>query len=182
MTPQETALVTTLLDRLKTTGGEPKDPDAETLIRETTAEQPDTAYYLAQTVLIHDLSLHSAQNRIAELEKSLAEAKTPQSPPTSFLGGLVATDQPAFAARPGDPALSASDGGVAGRLGAGSFLRAAAATAAGVAGGALLFEGVQSMLGHHDMAGTAGGRDTDAANRIGQDYASADDSGGSERT
>ena len=33
MTPQETALVTTLLERLKTTTGQPKDSGAEALIR-----------------------------------------------------------------------------------------------------------------------------------------------------
>jgi uncharacterized protein len=95
MTPQEIALVTILLERLKATAREPKDSEADALIRGTTAEQPDVAYYLAQTVLIHDLSLHNAQNRIAELEKNLAEAKTAASPPTSFLGGLVDTYQPA---------------------------------------------------------------------------------------
>jgi len=73
MTPQEIALVTTLLERLKATAGQPKDSEAEALIRETTDEQSDVAYYLAQTVLIHDLSLYNAQNRIAELEKNLVD-------------------------------------------------------------------------------------------------------------
>src|SRR5205823_8308562 len=73
MTPHETALVTILLERLKKTDSPDKDPEAETLIRQTTAEQPDAAYYLVQTVLIQDLSLHVAQNRIAELEKNLVE-------------------------------------------------------------------------------------------------------------
>ena len=42
-------------------------------------------------------------------------------------------------------------GGVQGGPGFGGsgFLRSAATTAAGVAGGALLFEGIQSMFGHH---------------------------------
>ena len=76
MTPQETALVTTLLERLKTTGGQPKDPEAELLIRPITTEQADAAYYLVQTVLIQDFSLHNAQHRITELERNLAQAKT----------------------------------------------------------------------------------------------------------
>jgi hypothetical protein len=163
MTPQETTLVTTLLERLKTTGGQLKDPDADTLIRQTTAEQPGAPYYLAQTVLIQDLSLHSAQNRIAEIEKNLAEAKTAASPPTSFLGGLLGTTQPAtvpppvaVAAQHGNPAPAVSTAGLVGGMGGGGFLRAAATTAAGVAGGALLFEGIQSMFGHHDAAGILG--------------------------
>src|SRR3954451_7997210 len=88
MTPQETALVTTLLERLKATAGQPKHTEAEALIQRTTADQPDSTYYLAKTVLIHDLSLHTAQNRIAELEKNLADAQTAPSPP-SFLEGLL---------------------------------------------------------------------------------------------
>jgi uncharacterized protein len=75
MTPHEKALVTVLLERLKKTDSPDKDPDAEALIRQITAEQPDAAYHLVQTVLIQDLSLHVAQNRIAELEKNLVETK-----------------------------------------------------------------------------------------------------------
>ena len=72
--------MTVLLERLRKIDTAPNDPEAETLIRESTADQPHVACHLAQTVLIQDLSLHIAQNRIAELEKSLAEATT-----TSFL-------------------------------------------------------------------------------------------------
>ena len=75
MTPHETALVTVLLERLKKVDSSPNDPEAETLIRESTADEPHAAYRLVQTVLIQDLSLHVAQRRIAELEKSLSEAK-----------------------------------------------------------------------------------------------------------
>src|SRR5690348_12620994 len=88
MTPHETALVTILLERLKKTDSPDKDAEAETLIRQTTAEQPDAAYHLVQTVLIQDLSLHVAGSRIVELEKSLAEATTASFLPRSFLTGL----------------------------------------------------------------------------------------------
>lgn len=71
MTPQEQNLLSTLLARLKNTASQPKDPEADALIRQTMAEQPDAPYYLSQTVLIQDLSLHNAQNRIAELEQQL---------------------------------------------------------------------------------------------------------------
>jgi len=56
MTPHETALVTILLERLKNVDAVPKDPEAETLIRESTADQPNATYHLVQTVLIQDLS------------------------------------------------------------------------------------------------------------------------------
>ena len=40
--------------------------------------------------------------------------------------------------------------------GGGGFLRSAAITAAGIAGGALLFEGIQSMFGHQDAVSITG--------------------------
>src|SRR3954451_16158865 len=145
MTPQETALVTTLLERLKATAGQPKHTEAEALIQRTTADQPDSTYYLAKTVLIHDLCLHTAQNRIAELEKNLADAQTAPSPP-SFLGGLLdrtfqpvtrsagsppreaaAPPWPALTAQFANPALPPPGAGTVRNTGTGDFLRAAAA-------------------------------------------------------
>ena len=168
------------MNRLKKVTGEPKDREAEALIRQSIAEQPDAPYQLVQTVLIQDMALNQAQSRIADLEKQLAEA-TARTQPTSFLGGLAgrAGTAPPFgpwgqAAQPPsnytpanyEPANYGQGGGYArpgyapppplggvqagsGGLGASGFLRSAATTAAGVAGGALLFEGIQSMFGHH---------------------------------
>ena len=80
MTPQEKELLTTLLERLKNTPRQPKDPEADALIRQAAIEQPDLPYYLVQTVLIQDLSLHQAQQRIADLEKQLADAQQAAKP------------------------------------------------------------------------------------------------------
>ena len=85
MTPQEKDLTTILLDRLNKTGGQ-KDPEAEALIRRATAERYGAPYYLVQTVLIQDLSLHNAQNRITDLETQLTETKLSLSAAPSFLG------------------------------------------------------------------------------------------------
>jgi hypothetical protein len=89
MTPQEKDLITSLMDRLTKAGGEPKDREAEALIRQSVAEQPDAPYQLVQTVLIQDMALNQAQSRIADLEKKLAEATPRTQQPTSFLGGLA---------------------------------------------------------------------------------------------
>jgi hypothetical protein len=96
MTPQERDLITTLLNRLKSAGaaGQPKDADADALIRQAMREQPDMPYYLVQTVLIQDLSLNQAQARIAELEQQLADAQPQTSSGTSFLGGLFGRSEP----------------------------------------------------------------------------------------
>jgi len=173
MVPQERDLITTLLARLKGAAGQSKDPEADTLIRQAMVEQPDAPYYLVQTVLIQDLSLHQAQNRIAELEQQV-NAQTPAKP-TSFLGNLFGTGQPAappptsvpsagpwvrspqtaapppqqgYAQQPQQGYAPAGGGMMGGMGGGGGFLRSAAATAAGVAGGALLFQGISSLFGH----------------------------------
>lgn len=185
MVPQERDLITTLLARLKGAAGQPKEPEADALIRQAMVEQPDAPYYLVQTVLIQDLSLHQAQNRIAELEKQLADTQTAAKPATSFLGNLFGTGQPASpaagsvpsagpwvrgpqvaAAPPQQPYAQpqqgyapAAGGMMGGGMmgGGGGFLRSAAATAAGIAGGALLFEGISSMFGHGYANSLTGG-------------------------
>src|SRR5258708_8874331 len=106
MTPQERDLVTALLDRLKQQGNQPKDTEADALIRGAMAEQPDAPYYLVQTVLIQDMALRNAESRIAELERQLAQAKAataPQQQPTSFLGGAGPGSLPSPGARTPPP-------------------------------------------------------------------------------
>src|SRR5260370_35711719 len=88
MTPQERDLITHLLSRVGQAGGQPKDPEADALIRQAVAAQPDAPYYLVQTVLIQDMALSQAQSRIHELEQQLAASRPAPSQPTSFLGGL----------------------------------------------------------------------------------------------
>lgn len=206
MDPQERDLLTTLLTRLKGTAGQPKEPEAETMIRQAVTEQPDAPYYLAQTVLIQDLSLHNAQNRITELERQLGDAQqqAARPAPTSFLGSLFGArpaappPAPPAPAAPGGGSVPAAGpwtrapqvaaappaqpygqpyppggygpapgpgggfmgGGMGGGMGGsgGGFLRSAAATAAGIAGGALLFQGIESMFGRNASAGILGGQ------------------------
>ena len=199
MTPQEKELLTTLLDRVKNAPRQEKDPEADALIRQAMAAQPDLPYYLTQTVLIQDLSLHQAQQRIADLEKQLADAQQAAKPTVgSFLGGLFGSRPPAQASAPtqagppqagpwtrspqvaaapsaqpyGQPGYAPQPGygqqpmgggfmggGMGGGMGGagGGFLRSAAATAAGVAGGALLFQGISSLFGNHYAGGLMSG-------------------------
>lgn len=90
MTPQEKELITQLLDRLKQAGGQPKDPEADALIRSAIQATPDIPYVLVQTALIQNMSLEGAQARIAELEREVAQAKeAAAAKPSSFLGGLL---------------------------------------------------------------------------------------------
>lgn len=177
MEPQERELITTLLERLKGAAGQTKDPEADALIRQAMTQMPDAPYYLVQTVLIQDISLQHAQSRIAELERQVAALPPPQS--TSFLGGLFGrSQQPTGSVPPSGPWTRAQaapqqqyapqpqyapqqgyaqqqGGGMFGG-GGNSFLKSAAATAAGVAGGALLFQGISSLFGHGYASGLGG--------------------------
>jgi hypothetical protein len=171
MTPQEQQLISQLFQRLTQAPAQEKDPEAEALIQQGLREQPDTPYLLVQTVLIQDMTLTNAQARIAELGRELAAAKSAQAPrrSTSFLGGLLHGSVPsAGAASRGPEPLSQPQAGSAPgpspmpippmmMPGAGSgFLQAAAATALGVVGGELLFQGVHSMFGGHMGLGGLG--------------------------
>lgn len=190
MTPQDRELIAQLFARLNQAAQQPKDPEAEASIRRGIDENPDAPYLLVQTVLIQDMALTHAQNRLAELERQVAAAPqpAPAKQPTSFLGTIAARgsvpDSGPWRAgtQPQNPApqpapvwtdntarnsgvipaqtWSAGMPGAAGPglfPGAGSgFLRAAAATAIGVAGGQLLFQGIESMFGYH-AGGILGG-------------------------
>jgi hypothetical protein len=87
MEAHERDLITTLLTRLQSAQGQPKDAEADALIRQAMTQIPDAPYYLVQTVLIQDLSMQSAQSRIADLEKQVTALQAPPQK-TSFLGGL----------------------------------------------------------------------------------------------
>jgi hypothetical protein len=202
MTPQERDLITALLARLQQQAGQPKDAEAETLIRQGMAAQPDAPYLLVQTVLIQDMTLHDTAARIAELERQLAARPAPASAP-SFLGGAGRGSVPA--AGPWSPAPPAA-GAVWTQTpaeasapppqppmtppqmlsGAGSgFLRQAATTAAGIAGGALLFQGISSLFGPHYGSGFLGGTpmqpglsETVINNYYGDQQGAAPDQGG----
>jgi hypothetical protein len=185
MTPQEKDLTTILLDRLNKTEGQ-RDPEAEALIRQATAERHGAPYYLVQTVLIHDLRLHNAQRRITDLGTQLPETKLNSSAAPSFFGGpsflgavfdrsepsrdvrpkngppgglgtgpppIEAMQQPSSVPKPADAPLLAPGAEL---TGSGGFLRSAAMTATGIVGGALIFEGIQSMFGQHDAATITG--------------------------
>jgi hypothetical protein len=175
MTPEERTLIAGLFDRLKTAEGTPKDPEADELIRQRLAAQPGAPYFMTQTILVQEEGLKLAQQRITELEKELEQAKaaTP-APTTSFLGGMTggvgpwgrrapaaaapspwsnsaAAAAPAYGQQPAYQQQPYAQPGFGSGFGAGgqpSFLRSAMTTAAGVAGGALLFGGIQSLFNH----------------------------------
>ena len=165
MTPEERSLLSHFLDDLNNARGISKDAEADGLIRQALAANPDAAYVLVQHAIVADQSLHAAQARIAELEAQVRAAAQPQQPPqSSFLpssgGPWGQRNEPAYTPIPQDyepmppqqrPGLFSAQSGL------GSFLRNAGTTAAGVAGGEMLFSGLSDLFGGHRGGGFLGG-------------------------
>ncbi|HSY89365.1 MAG TPA: DUF2076 domain-containing protein [Verrucomicrobiae bacterium] len=166
MTPQERDLILGLFQRLKPPPEGDIDGEARELIEGLVRQQPLAPYLLAQTALVQDYALKGAQARIANLEAKLAQASSaaaPETPRRSFLSGLLSGEAPgrqAFAAAPAaaPQAAAPAPAGPWGSRGGPSFLQSALSTAAGVAGGALLFQGIEHLLGYggSPFAGAAG--------------------------
>jgi uncharacterized protein len=147
------------------------DAEAEALIRRAIYNQPQAPYLLVQQTLLQQIALRDAQAQITELQRQLEQVRGETGAPSrSFLGGALgikpdirkregnattASRTPASGAwdQPQTPAGTAPSQGIGGTTpsgsGVSSFLRSAASTAAGVAGGALLFQGIESLLARH---------------------------------
>ncbi len=177
MTPTESQMLNAFLMQLRQVQGIQKDPEAAALIADAATAQPDALYLLVQRALLQDQALASAGARIAVLEAQALPATA--AVPSSFLDGgnnvwgrsaapvsARAYNAPVTTAPAPLPGAGAASGPAAvvpqapagaGFFGGGggNFLGTMAATAAGVAGGALLFQGIGSMMGHHGAAAPA---------------------------
>jgi len=171
MTPQERELLEGFLSNLEKMHATSVDTEAEALIRRAMYNQPQALYLLVQQTLLQQIALRDAQAQITELQRQLEQVRGETVPPSgSFLGGAprigpdirkgegnatTASRAPASSAwnQPQTPAGAAPSQGVGGTTSSGSglssFLHSAASTAAGVAGGALLFQGIESLLARH---------------------------------
>ncbi|HYC65545.1 MAG TPA: DUF2076 family protein [Reyranellaceae bacterium] len=122
---QERELITGLFERLRPLAAQQRDRDAEKLIAGLVAENPAAPYLLTQTLLVQEQALQAAQDRIADLEGRPRGSFLQNAPDPSPWNRQAAPER------------------------GGSFLSTALATAAGVAGGALMFEGIRNLLGHN---------------------------------
>jgi hypothetical protein len=162
MTPDERKMLSDLADRIAQTPAPPKDPEAEDFIRKRIGSRPDALYLMTQTVLIQNLALQHAQEQIQQLQRGAQPGAA--SPGGSFLGQQTAprTSGPAYSTPPAGqqqysapppPQYSPPSPAGPSPSGAPSFLRGAAQTAAGVAAGALAFEGIQALFSHPGYGG-----------------------------
>lgn len=168
MTPQERQLIDELFDRIARLEVGPRDPDAERAIAAGAQRAPHALYALVQTALVQDEALKQAEARIRDLtggdaagsggfldsmRNALGRGSVPSVPraggnepdPRWNTGGALsqgAAPQYAPHGQPASPFNAAPQGG------GGSFLGTAAATAAGVIGGSMLFNALGGMFGH----------------------------------
>ncbi|WFO52199.1 DUF2076 domain-containing protein [Aeromonas veronii] len=139
MQQQEQGLIDGLFDRLKQAqaGDSKRDQQADQLIRQHLAQQPDAPYYMTQALLIQQAALTRLNERVKELEASQSSSSG-----GSFLSGLFggeSTPPPRFtpppATAPAQPTSRTS-----------SFLGGALQTAAGVAGGVMLADMIGGLF------------------------------------
>jgi hypothetical protein len=184
MSPQDTQMLQDFLAQLIQARGIQKDPEADALIQRAVAQQPDAAYLLVQRSLLLEQALNNAKGQIAQLESQVRsgqqggdgkfldanawgnsggarpagapmqqgqreyqrEYQQPQYQPQMQPQYQPQYQQPGmggmFGSRPG--------GGFLG----GGMLGSIAATAAGVAAGSFLFQGIENMFGHHNQGGS----------------------------
>lgn len=167
MQQQERDLISGLFDRLKPFESQPRDGEAESYIRGLATQQPAAAYLLVQTVLVQEQALKAAQERIAELEAKAGAAQPAatgflaSAPPIGPWGAAAGGAAPRTSVPPTAPSTrSPLQAALAPQQqqqqppAGGSFLRTAMATAAGVAGGALLFEGIRGLMGSNPFGQT----------------------------
>jgi uncharacterized protein len=183
MTPQERKLVDELFERLRSVENAPRDPDAIDAINAGLDKAPNALYPLVQSVLVQDEALKRAAARIRELEEELGAGQPqPQggfldnmrdallgkseprgSVPSVRAGATPNAWGPAY--NQGAPMQPQQQGApmqygqpqygqpMQQQSGGGSFLGTAAATVAGVVGGALLMNSFKGMFGGQQPGG-----------------------------
>jgi uncharacterized protein len=158
MTPDERKMLNDLADKFEKTPSPPKDPEAEEFIRTRIGKRPDALYLMTQTVLIQNLALQHAQEQVQELQQR-SGPPTPV-PSGSFIGQGAQSGGAAYSQRGGQqyaapppPQYAPPSPSAPSPSTQPSFLRGAAQTAAGVAAGALAFEGIRSLFSHPDYGG-----------------------------
>lgn len=171
MTPQERQLISNLFERLASLEQTPRDAEAERAILEAQARAPHAIYALVQTVLVQDEALRRAEGRIRELESNGAPEAGGgflDSMRTALFGGRDSGQTSVPTVRPGasgpDPrwnnaAAAAPQPAQQFSQPGSSFLGTAAASAAGVIGGAMIYNMLHSMMSPHGQSHSFAGSD-----------------------
>jgi hypothetical protein len=187
MTPQEKELLEGFLADMTAARAGQKDAEADALIREAAARQPDAVYLLVQRAIQLDQALQLTQAQVQKLQSELDQARAGggAASGSGFLGDPYAWGARPAAAAPASGAQTSVSGqplrspaapqaqqpgqpqpvaaaqqqqpaqARPGGWGGSGMLGTVAGTAAGVVGGAFLFQGIQNLMHHKDPAAAA---------------------------
>jgi hypothetical protein len=184
MSPEERQMLADLFERIRGNAAAPRDAQAEAFINDAARQQPYASYILAQTVLVQQQALEAAARHVSELEAQTRGS--PPAQETSFLGSLgrslfgggsapqpqrpsgydasgyqrgAPQAPPSYAPPPAyaPPPQPGPWGAAAAPPQGGGFLSGALRTAAGVAGGVVLGNALENMIGGHGGGFFGGG-------------------------
>ena len=183
MNNQERDMLNAFLAQLTQAQVGAKEPEADILIAQALAKQPNAGYLLVQRAMQLDFVLQQTQAKVAELQAQLERQKPAAQ--ASFLNDVHAWGRgpsaapaalnPVSAVAPGGSAAPAmAKSAVAGAPVASaapvpaaapaaapapwgsSMMGTVATTAAGVVAGSFLYSGIQSLMGNHNSGGAFG--------------------------
>jgi hypothetical protein len=140
MTPQEKELLQKFLAQLAQAHVSAKDPEAQAMISRAVGQRPDAAYLLVQRALLLERALQQAKSQLSWLHEQRDGADG-----SSHAWTQTPSSTPATAPAPPEPTASGQTGATS--SGWSGFLANAATTAAGVAGGSLLFQDLEGPVG-----------------------------------
>lgn len=155
MNLQERELLTSFLQQLAQVQAGQKDAEADALIREACARQPDAAYLLVQRSMQLEHALQAVQSQAGKLQAEMDQMRSgarsgfldtanawgrPASPPAQFQSQSQPQAQAQAAPAAAAPASAWGS----------SMLGNVATTAAGVVAGSFLFQGIGNLMGHHN--------------------------------
>jgi hypothetical protein len=174
MTPLEKQLLERFLQQLVSAQAGQKDQEADGLIREACARQPEAAYLLVQRAIQLEQAFEAARMEVQKLQTELdqgrsgkqssflgdpyawgSQSKTTTAPAATPLGrqpipGVNAMNAPSAPGPSAAPARAAP-----GAWGGPSLLGTMATTAAGVVAGSFLYQGIQNMMNKDDNSAGA---------------------------
>jgi hypothetical protein len=176
MNLQEREQIAVFLQQLSQAQANQKDPEADSLIRAACMSQPDAGYLLVQRAMQLEHALRVTQAQASQLQAELEQARTgagtrfladdsawgravpsapaPQAPAATPMAAPVMQPRglaPAPAAAPAAGTAPSWGSGILGNV---------ATTAAGVVAGSFLFQGIESLMGHHSQGGAWGANAT----------------------
>ena len=179
MTSEEKELLTRFLQQMNATRAGQKDSEADALISEAVARQPDAAYLLVQRAMQLEQLLQASEAQVQKLQTELDRSRSGSVPRSgSFLSDPTWGSRPAAASAAASsapagamqrsvsgapigapPSMAAAPApGAAARAtgwGGGSMLGTVASTAAGVVAGSFLFQGIQGLMNRGENTAAA---------------------------